>query len=131
VGTLLFNLNTADALIAGLHWQGQDFLIWTPDVVGSICFLVASQLAVMEVSHRYWFLRPRNLSGWIAQLNMLGSVMFMVSAVAGFVEPGASLLAPWLANFGTFAGALCFLVGAYLLIPELFEVSDDNDTSPK
>ena len=31
------------------------------------------------------------------------------------------MAAPWLANFGTFAGAVCFFVGAYLLIPELFE----------
>jgi hypothetical protein len=45
----------------------------------------------------------------------------MVSAAASFVEPGPALAAPWLANFGTFAGALCFFAGAYLLIPELFE----------
>jgi hypothetical protein len=52
---------------------------------------------------------------------MLGSVLFMVSAVASLVEPGLSVAAPWLANFGTCAGAVCFFVGAYLLIPELFE----------
>ncbi len=27
--------------------------------------------------------------------------------------------------FGTFAGAICFLVGAYLLIPELFETQPE------
>jgi len=31
--------------------------------------------------------------------------------------------APWLANFGTFAGAVCFFVGGYLLIPEQFEIA--------
>ena len=41
-GTVLFNLNTADALMTGLGWEQQDLLIWTPDMVGSICFLVAS-----------------------------------------------------------------------------------------
>ena len=120
-GTVLFNFNTADALIAGLGWKGQDILVWTPDMVGSICFLVASQAALMEISHHYWSWQPRSLSWWIAAINMLGSVFFMGSAVASFVEPGAILAAPWLANFGTFAGAVCFLVGAYLLIPELFE----------
>ena len=111
VGTVLFNVNTADALIAGLGWEGQDLLVWTPDILGSICFLVASQLAVMEVSHHFWSFQPRSLSWWIAAINLLGSVLFMVSAVAS----------PWLANFGTFAGAVCFFVGAYLLIPELFD----------
>ena len=47
----------------------------------------------------------------------------MVSALAGFVEPGPVMAAPTLANFGTFAGALCFFVAAYLLIPELFETA--------
>jgi hypothetical protein len=123
VGTLLFNVNTADALIAGLGWEGQDLLVWTPDILGSICFLVASQLAVMEISHHAWSFQPRSLSWWIAAINLLGSVLFMISAVASFVEPGAVMAAPWLANFGTFAGAVCFFVGAYLLIPELFETA--------
>jgi hypothetical protein len=121
VGTVLFNLNTGDALIAGLGWKEQDLLIWTPDMMGSICFLVASQAALMEISHHYWSWQPRSLSWWIAAINMLGSVLFMVSAVASFVELGAVVSAPWLANFGTFAGAVCFFIGAYLLIPELFE----------
>ena len=47
----------------------------------------------------------------------------MISAVASVVEPGPVVGAPWLANFGTFAGAVCFFVGAYLLIPELFETT--------
>ncbi len=90
-------------------------------MLGSVCFLVASHAALMEVSHHVWSWQPRVLSWNITTINMLGSVLFMVSAVASFVEPGPALAAPWLANFGTFAGALCFLAGAYLLIPELFE----------
>jgi hypothetical protein len=121
VGTILFNIDTADALVTGLGWRGEDVLVWTPDMVGSVCFLVASQAALMEISHHYWSWQPRDLSWWIAAVNMLGSVLFMVSAVASLVEPGPSVAAPWLANFGTFAGAVCFFGGAYLLIPELFE----------
>lgn len=120
-GTLLFNLNTGDSLLAGLGWRAQELLIWTPDLLGSICFLVASQLAIMEVSHGAWSWQPRNLAWWIAVINMLGSVFFMTSALAAYVLPSAALAAPQLANFGTFAGALCFILGAYLLIPELFE----------
>ena len=90
-------------------------------MLGSICFLVASQAALMEISDHYWSWQPRSLSWGIAAINMLGSVLFMVSAVASLVEPGPVIVAPWLANFGTFAGAVCFFIGAYLLIPELFE----------
>lgn len=90
-------------------------------MLGSICFLVASQAALMEVSHHYWSVQPRSLSWWIAAINMLGSVLFMVSAAASLVEPGPVVAATWLSNFGTFAGAVSFLLGAYLLIPELFE----------
>jgi hypothetical protein len=121
VGAGLFNSNTINALIAGIGWEGQDLVVWTPDLLGSICFLVASQLAVMEVSHHFWSFQPRSLSWWITAINLLGSVLFMISAVASFVEPGAVMTNPWLANFGTFAGAVCFFVGAYLLIPELFD----------
>ncbi len=121
IGMLFFNVNTADAFIAGLDWVGEDILIWTPNMIGSICFLVASHAAVMEVSHRYWTWQFRNLSWWITAINMLGSIFFMASAMASFVEPGSVLAAPWIANFGTFAGAVCFLIGGYLLIPEQFE----------
>jgi len=121
IGTLLFNVNTADAMISGLNWVDEDILVWTPNILGSICFLVASHAAIMEVSHRYWTWQFHNLSWWITAVNMLGSIFFMVSAVSSFVEPGDALVAPWLANFGTFAGAVCFFVGGYLLIPEQFE----------
>lgn len=121
IGMLFFNINTADALIANLDWVGEDVLVWTPNLIGSICFLVASHAAVMEVSHRYWTWQFRNLSWWITATNMVGSIFFMVSALGSFVEPSHALASPWLANFGTFAGAVCFFVGGYLLIPEQFE----------
>ena len=60
-GTLLFNFNTADAMITGLSWRQQDALIWLPNMIGSICFLVASYLAYIEVSHGMFSL-PRAAS---------------------------------------------------------------------
>ena len=120
-GTLLFNLNTTDALVSGLGLAGQDLLVWAPDVLGSICFLVASQLAVMELSHARWSWQPRSLAWWIVAINLLGSIFFMVSALSAVVVPGPHAAAPLIANLGTFAGALCFSIAAYLLIPELLE----------
>ena len=123
VGTLLFNFNTADAMIAGLGWEGEDLLVWTPNMVGCVCFLVASQLAVVEFSHRWIAFRPGQLAWWIVALNMTGSVFFMASGIASFTETDGSVVAPFIANAGTFVGAVCFFVGAYLLVPEQFELA--------
>jgi threonine/homoserine/homoserine lactone efflux protein len=49
---------------------------------------------------------------------MLGSVAFMASAIGSFVLPSTdTLLDLTLANSGTFFGAVCFLVGAALMLP--------------
>ena len=62
---------------------------------------------------------PTSLSWWITALNLVGSLAFGVSAVAAYIVPSTGQL--WnaeLSNLGTFVGALCFLVGAFLLLPE-------------
>lgn len=121
IGTLLFNVNTADALIPALGQAGENYLVWTPNMLGSVCFLVASQLAIMEISHRAISFQPRSVSWWITIINMLGSIFFMISAVLSWTARDGDLIAPYLADLGTFAGGVCFLVAAYLLIPEMFE----------
>lgn len=121
VGMLFFNISTADALITGLGRVDEDILVWAPNMIGSVLFLVASHAAIIEVSHRLWSWQFHNISWWITALNMLGSIFFMASAFGSWVEPGHVLASPLLANFGTFAGAVCFFLGGYLLIPEQFE----------
>lgn len=119
-GTILFNFNTLDAMLPGLDWLQQDLLIWTPDMLGSVCFLVSSWLALLEVCHRYWSWQPRSLSWWIVCINLLGSIAFMVSAVWAVSGPApASPFDLWLVSLATCVGAICFLVGAYLLVPEI------------
>ena len=119
VGTLLFNVNTFDALLPGLDWLRADLLIWTPDIIGSVCFLIASGLAYTEYSHGSLVWKPRDVSWRIVCINLLGSVAFGIAAVYAIILPGDSdILSAWNVNFFTFAGGLCFLVGAYLLIPE-------------
>ncbi len=51
-------------------------------------------------------------------LNLVGSVAFGVSAIASYVKPNGQLVSLALTNLGTFVGAICFLVGAVLLLPE-------------
>jgi hypothetical protein len=119
VGTVLFNLDTFHALQEGLDANEYDRLVWTPDALGSVCFLVSGYLAYAEVSGGY--LRPhrRTLAWWIGAINLLGCVAFGISAVAAYWVPAeGSVLDLVAANAFTAFGGLCFLVGAVLLLPE-------------
>jgi hypothetical protein len=117
-GTLFFNISTLAATVHNLSAAEADKHVWRPDVFGSVLFLVASAFALSALGVRFWRLRLRALPWWIAWLNMLGSVAFMASAVASFVLPSTdTLLDLPLANAGTFLGAVCFLVGAALMLP--------------
>jgi hypothetical protein len=122
VGTVMFNFNTADAMLTGLSWEGEDLLVWTPNMLGCICFLVASYLAYAEVSHGAASFAPRSVSWWVAVVNLLGSLAFQLSALYSFAgpEPAAAGALFW-ASFYTAAGGVCFLLGSYLMIPELFD----------
>jgi hypothetical protein len=124
VGTLMFNVDTLGATWTGLSWRAEDVLVWTPDMLGCVCFLVASGLAYAEVSHGAASFAPRSISWWIAVLNLVGSVAFQLSACASFAGPKPDDGAPFWSGLTTAAGGLCFLVGSYLLIPELFDEAE-------
>ena len=118
-GTLLFNVSTFDAMRGQLSATQANRLVWTPDALGSICFLVASGLAWADVGQAWWSWQPRNPSWRITALNLGGSMAFGVSAVASHVVPASDQPRNVaLMNLGTFVGALCFLIGALLLLPE-------------
>jgi hypothetical protein len=127
IGTLLFNVNTGDALLTGLIWVEEDWMIWVPNMAGSICFLTASYFALMEISHGWWSFEPRQVAWWVVIINLAGSVAFQVSALFGFFPPPPEVGWDWDANLWTFIGALCFFVASYLMIPELF---DADATAP-
>ena len=57
-------------------------------------------------------------SWWIAWLNMIGSILFMISALASYVLPSTGeLINSRYSIIGTLLGALCFLLGAILMFP--------------
>ena len=119
LGTLFFNVSTANALRVDLTAQAAHQAVWRPDAEGSVCFLVSSALAWFEVCHGWAAWRPRSWSWWITLLNLIGSVAFGVSAVAGYINPATGQLRnAERSNLGTFIGAVCFLAGALLLLPE-------------
>ncbi len=116
VGTLLFNISTFAATQSDLDFEEEKKLIWAPDVYGSICFLIASWLAYAQVNRGIW---PRSDGsvGWrINALNMAGSIAFGVAAVAArYLTTTGEPANIRMVNLGTFAGAVCFLIGAALL----------------
>ncbi|MFI6119729.1 hypothetical protein ACIBCU_07725 [Streptomyces sp. NPDC051064] len=115
VGTLVFGINLLSSLLQGLSVQQENRLIWAPDLVGCILFLVSGHLALAEVCHGRPGIRPRDLGWWIVAVNQLGSVLFMGSALADFTRPATgSVLNIDIANWGTLTGALCFSVGGVL-----------------
>ncbi len=119
IGTLLFNVSTFAALRHDLTTHQTNVRVWAPDAFGSIAFLVASELAFAEVCHRWICWRNRTLGWKIVALNLLGSIAFGASAVASLVEPSSGEpVSARIANAGTSVGAICFLIGALLLMPE-------------
>lgn len=110
VGTLFFNVNTFRALRLALSGELTARVVWRPDALGSICFLVASVSALIPVDHRPG--RDRR----IAAVNLVGSVAFGFSAVGAFTLDTGSALNANMANSGTFVGAICFLLGALALM---------------
>lgn len=118
-GTLLFNINTFDAMAPGLDWQRQDLDIWVPNILGSLLFLASGYLAFAETCHRHLAWRPGDLSWWITFINLLGCIGFMIAAVFAFVpQAGAGGTWVWLSLVFTLQGAVCFLLGSLLMLPE-------------
>lgn len=110
-GTVWFNINTHAALQDGLDARQELLRVWTPDAIGSVCFLVASGFALVALGHRPWARR----AAWVAELNLLGSVFFMAAAIGAYVLPDTGeLLDATVVNSGTFLGAVCFAVAARL-----------------
>ena len=121
-GTVLFNFNTFDAMLPSLSWLQTNLLVWAPNLIGSVLFLASGYLAFAEVAHRWWAVRPKNISWWIVTANLLGCIGFMISALFAFVWPGPDI--PWmedLATVFTLQGAVCFWIGAVLMLPEAAE----------
>ncbi len=118
IGTLFFNFNTIDAMFESLSTEQTNRLVWAPDFFGSIAFLIASHLAWLLVCRRIWCVQRDSADWWIAALNYVGSIFFMASAITSFTLPTTGeVVNLTIVNSGTFLGAVCFLVGAYLLLP--------------
>jgi hypothetical protein len=113
LGTLCFNVTTYRAMNTALSSLEYNKLVWRPDALGSICFLVSGAIAFRASDRRGW-LPKRGAAGWWEPfVNLLGCVFFGIAAVAGHVVPETgTLLDQAAANWNTCLGAACFLACA-------------------
>jgi hypothetical protein len=121
-GTVYFNVSTGVAMARDLSAQAANQHVWRPDAIGSACFLISSALAWYEACHGWAAWRPRSWSWWITLANLLGSIAFGISAAAGYINPVTGQVHDAArADAQTLTGAICFLIGALLLLPERTE----------
>jgi len=117
-GTVFFNISTLAALTHNAGAEEVNRYVWRPDLYGSVLFLVSSALGVLAVSGHFWRVDTGSVPWRIAWLNMVGSILFMGSALASYVLPSTDeALSTRLAVGGTLLGAVCFLIGAALMFP--------------
>jgi hypothetical protein len=112
-GTLCFNVTTFRALSTAFSNAQYNRLVWRPDALGSACFLVSAAIAYRASDRNGWLPRRDGAGWWEPAVNLLGCVLFGISAIAGHVVPqSGSELDLAAANWTTSLGAACFLVNA-------------------
>ncbi len=112
-GTLFFNVTTYRAMHTALTNSEYNRLVWRPDALGSICFLVSGVIAYRASARRGWLPARGGHGWWEAPINLLGCVLFGIAAIAGYLVPATgSLLGQGAANWTTALGAACFLACA-------------------
>jgi hypothetical protein len=115
VGTLFFGVSLVVAMVGTISTAQEHRLVWSPEVVGCVLFLVSGSLALKGID-RDRRRGERHDLGWkVVAVNQLGSALFMVAAVAAFVRPSTGdALAVGVANWGTLTGALCFAIAGLM-----------------
>jgi FtsH-binding integral membrane protein len=112
-GTVFFNVTTYRGLHTALSDPSYDRLVWRPDALGSICFLVSGVIAYRASPRTGWLPERGQAGWWEPAVNLLGCIFFGVAAVAGYIVPSTgSIVDLAAANFTTAAGAACFLACA-------------------
>ncbi len=128
-GTVLFNVSTTGAV-----WAHQVLverrLVWAPDAVGSLAFLVSGVLAVVAVNADVGRWAPGSVDWQATWINMAGCIAFGVSALAAFVRLTGVVVDETVASVGTFVGALCFLAAALVLLPRSGRIRAYRRRSP-
>jgi len=119
-GAVFFQLNTFFALFEGSRWMIEEIFVWIPSVIGSVGFVLSSQLFLAEAGNGYLRSNWSDI-GWRAMLwTLIGSVCFLVASFLGFFgEPPTTLNPVEATNLIFLVGSALFLVGSYVSLREL------------
>jgi hypothetical protein len=110
---VLFNVTTFQAINTALPSADYNRLVWRPDALGSICFLISGAIAYVASPRRGWLPQSTEAGWWEPAVNLLGCVFFGISAIAGYLVPSkGELLDLAASNWNTALGAACFLACA-------------------
>ena len=127
IGTLAFAVSLLDVFLSSLSTKQEDHLVWAPEMIGCVLFLVSGHVAIQEVCHGRFRLIPRSLGWWVVAVNQLGSILFFLSGLAAYIRPVTqSVINTNVMNWGTALGAFCFSAAG---IAQLFE-RPDNPNKP-
>jgi hypothetical protein len=123
IGTILFNFNTFDAMYSFHSAAGEHLFVWVPNMIGSILFLVSSFFAWGEIYHDSYVKRFITVTWWVVWLNIIGSVLFQLSALYGYINPITGAVPDGSLSVAfTLWGAVCFYFAAHLSNVELREM---------
>jgi len=120
VGTLLFNVNTFDAMSPSINWFQHDLEVWLPDIVGSILFLASGSLAYTESNRLRGALGPNQWTQSVVFINLFGCIGFMISACFALALPETPSSLIVISTAFTLQGAVCFLIGSLMMLPRCY-----------
>jgi hypothetical protein len=124
IGALVFNYETIAALLSNLELIPSEVGLWWTSLIGGLLFLIAALLQMLEVGNGRIRENVRDVSWQVALWFVIGSIGFTVGALPGMVHAGEVPLAKvepgaLIVKLGFLIGGIAFLVGSWLMLPEL------------
>ena len=110
---LFRSLMTFAAITVAATDHRYNTVVWGPNAFGSLCFLVSGAILYLSSPRRGLLPRTDHEGWWEAAVNLLGCILFGISAVTGFATGEAgSLVSTQVSDWTTTLGAACFLACA-------------------
>lgn len=130
IGTIFFTVAVISGLpgiISSNQWQLQQALIWTPQTVGSVFFVISSLLYMLEEQEEWWKMAWGRIAWHSGAWNLVGSIGFLLSAIFGYLANwegnGPVCCQFWGTAFNTYYGSWAFLVASVLTYVEAMNPS--------
>lgn len=108
-----------------LYWN---WLVWGPQLVGSVGFIVSSHMYIIETQEGKWKPKLTTLGWHVGFWNLLGAIFFFLCAAFGFLAYPNGCCQKYGTALSTYLGAWFFLLASYL---QLVEVLNPHRVPPK